>query len=521
MTDPHPDRRHVLLAGSGGAFGLYSWATAAGASPPIAPANRDLRLRSMPGARPLNILVVLTDDHRYDAMGFMHAQNFGETPTLDRLAREGVHLRNAFVTTALCSPSRASIFTGLYAHQHRVVDNNHPVDPGLIFYPQYLQQAGYETAFIGKWHMGTEGDGPQRGFDHWVSFRGQGHYLPHADGLNVNGRPVPQRGYITDELTDYALDWIRGRSTARPWMMHLAHKAVHSEFIPADRHRGRYQNETFRYPATMATDGPHAQGRPRWVQDQRNSWHGVDFPYHSSLDIGEYYKRYMETLLAVDEGLARIMDLLAERGELDNTLILYMGDNGFMFGEHGLIDKRAAYEESMRIPMLMRCPALFAGGRSLDQVVANIDVAPTLLAAAGLEAPPHMEGANALPLLQGQNVPWREAFLYEYYWERNFPQTPTVHALREDRYKYIHFHGIWDLDELYDLQADPEESENLLARPGHEALAERMSGKLFDILERTDGMDIPLARDAGERNLMRSAQAGAGPAPYPGIFIRP
>jgi N-acetylglucosamine-6-sulfatase len=507
------DRRALLLAGTGGAFGLYSWAAAA------APAERpSLRLKRQAGVRPRNILVVLTDDHRYDAMGFMKAQSFGDTPTLDRMAREGVHFRNAFVTTALCSPSRASIFTGLYAHQHRVVDNNHPVDPSLVFFPQYLQAAGYQTGFIGKWHMGTEGDDPQRGFDHWVSFRGQGHYLPHPDGLNVNGKHVPQRGYITDELTDYALDWIGSRDRSRPWFLHLAHKAVHSEFIPAERHRGRYDKETFRYPDTMAAEGPYAKGRPRWVQDQRNSWHGVDFPYHGTLDIGDYYKRYMETLLAVDEGLARIMDLLEKRGELDDTLILYLGDNGFMFGEHGLIDKRTAYEESMRIPMLARCPALFGGGRTVEQVVANIDIAPTLLAAAGLAAPAHMEGADMLPLAQGRAVPWRKELLYEYYWERNFPQTPTVHALREDRYKYMHFHGIWDLDELYDLQADPRETDNLLARPGHEALGEQMSAKLFDLLEQTKGMQIPLARDAGERNVLRNIRHGTG-APFPASLL--
>lgn len=511
------DRRGVLLAGTGGAFGLYTFA--AGATP----APKQLKLRRRPNARPKNILVILTDDHRYDAMGFMKAQDFGDTPTLDRLAREGVHFRNAFVTTALCSPSRASIFTGLYAHQHRVVDNNHPIPPGLTYYPEYLQAAGYDTAFIGKWHMGIETDAPQPGFDHWVSFKGQGTYLPSADGLNVNGRKVPQKGYITDELTDYALDWIGSRDSSRPWMMHLAHKAVHSEFIPADRHKGRYDKETFRYPESMKADVP---GRPMWVENQRNSWHGVDYPYHGTLDIGDYYKRYMETLLAVDEGIARIIDLLEKRGELDDTLILYMGDNGFMFGEHGLIDKRAAYEESMRVPMLMRCPSLFGAG-AVEQVVANIDVAPTMLAAAGLEAPDGMAGANMLPLIGvspanggAADVPWREELLYEYYWERNFPQTPTVHALREDRYKYIHFHGIWDLDELYDLAADPHESDNLLARPGHEDLAERMSAKLFRLLEETNGMQIPLSADAGERNELRDPK-GSGMAPFPPRFFRP
>jgi N-acetylglucosamine-6-sulfatase len=510
MSDA-PDRRGVLLAGSLGAFGLYSWAAdAEGAAPrPLA------ALKRKAGVKPRNILFVLTDDHRYDALGFMKTQSFGETPTLDRLAREGVHFRNAFVTTALCSPSRASILTGLYAHQHRVVDNNHPIPPGLVFYPQYLQRAGYETAFIGKWHMGMETDRPQPGFDHWVSFKGQGSYLPDENGLNVNGRNVPQKGYITDELTDYALDWIGKRDGKRPWMMHLAHKAVHSEFIPAERHKGRYDKEVFRYPETMK---PGVPGRPMWVENQRNSWHGVDYPYHGKLDVGDYYKRYMETLLAVDEGLAKVMDLLARRGELDDTLIVYMGDNGFMFGEHGLIDKRAAYEESMRVPLIARCPSLFGPG-AIEQVVANIDIAPTMLACAGLEAPAGMAGSNMLPLIAGKSVPWRKDLLYEYYWERNFPQTPTVHALREDRFKYVHFHGIWDLDELYDLAADPHENDNLLARPGHEALGERMSAKLFQLLETTGGMQIPLSADAGERNELRDP-AGPSGAPFPPRFFR-
>jgi N-acetylglucosamine-6-sulfatase len=194
-----------------------------------------------------------------------------------------------------------------------------------------------------------------------------------------------------------------------------------------------------------------------------------------------------------------------------------MGDNGFMFGEHGLIDKRAAYEESMRVPLIARCPSLFPAGRPIEQVVANIDIAPTMLAAAGLVPPPHMAGSDMLPLAAG-TPPWRTDLLYEYYWERNFPQTPTVHALREDRYKYMHFHGIWDLDELYDLAADPHETDNLLARPGHEALAERLSDKLFDLLETSGGMQIPLSADAGKRNDLRSPRGGRQ-ATFPTSFF--
>ncbi len=518
MATTSPNRRVLLCGlGVGAPMALYSWE--AGAATPAKPRRKPAPLARLRGVKPRNIVVILTDDHRYDAMGFMKSQAFLETPVLDRIAREGVHFANAMVTTALCSPSRASIFTGLYAHQHRVVDNNHPIDPSLTFFPEHLQRAGYETAFIGKWHMGAEGDDPQPGFDHWVSFRGQGTYLPSPVGLNVDGRKVPQRGYITDELTDYALKWLEGRTGDKPYLLFLSHKAVHSDFVPAARHKGRFAGAPFRYPATMAPADP-AAARPKWVQDQRNSWHGVDFPYHSDLDIAEYYRRYAETLLAVDESAGRVLDLLAKRGELDETLVLYMGDNGFAFGEHGLIDKRTAYEESIRIPMIARCPALFAGGAVVEQVVANIDVAPTLLAAAGLAAPKGMAGANALPLAQGKAVPWREALLYEYYWEKNFPQTPTVHAVRDGRWKYIRYHGLWDIDELYDLSADPLEAKNLIFSPGHEAIVKQLNGKLFDLLAGSDGMAIPMSRDAGFRAMLRR-KAGAGQGAFPAPFFDP
>ena len=349
-------------------------------------------LAKLSNRKPRNVLFILTDDQRYDAFGFRRGQSFLETPTLDALARDGVYLPNAFVTTALCSPSRASILTGMYAHRHRVVDNDSPLPENLVFFPQYLQRVGYETAFIGKWHMGGHIDHPQPGFNHWVSFKGQGSYLPMKDGFNVNGKPVPQRGYITDDLTEYALEWLAGRKRDKPFMLYLSHKAVHAEFMPAERHRGKYQDKTFVAPTTM--DQANVQGAPMWVQNQRNSWHGVEFPYHSNLDIAEYYKRYAETLLAVDEGLARVISLLKEKGWLDSTLIIFMGDNGFAFGEHGLIDKRTAYDESMRVPMVMHCPELFRGGTVVPQVVANIDIAPTILEAAGLMAPNYMDGRS-------------------------------------------------------------------------------------------------------------------------------
>ena len=452
---------------------------------------QDLSLQKIPGAKPRNIIFILTDDQRYDALGFMN-HPFLETPNLDSLAKNGVHLKNAFVTTALCSPSRASILTGLYAHRHQVVDNNNPIRKGTVFFSQYLQKAGYETAFLGKWHMGGEGDDPQPGFDHWVSFRGQGSYLPVKSGLNVDGKHVPQKGYITDELTDYALDWLKTRKGDRPFMMYLSHKAVHAEFVPAERHKGRYKDKTFTPPKTMADTPENYADKPMWLKNQRNSWHGVDFAYHSDLNVGEYYKKYCETLLAVDESVGRVLDFLRERKLLDSTLIIYMGDNGFQFGEHGIIDKRTAYEASMRVPMLMQCPELFKGGTVVEKMIANLDIAPTILEAAGLKAPDSMNGRSFLSLAQGKSVPWRDRLLYEYYWERNFPQTPTIHALRTDQYKYIHYFGIWDIDELYDIKNDPLETKNLIFSAEHKQIAQKLNRELFDMLKETDGMYIPL-----------------------------
>ncbi len=471
------------------------------------------------GVRPRNVIFILSDDHRYDAMGFLKGQEWLETPQMDRLAREGCHFRNAFVTTSLCSPSRASILTGQYAHSHKIIDNNNPFPPGTVMFPQYLQKAGYATAFMGKWHMGGSSDDPQPGFDHWISFRGQGTYLPSKDGLNYNGKRIPQRGYITDELTDYALDWLRQRDKSQPYFLYLSHKAVHGLFVPAERHKGKYAAKEFKYPPTMAASGEMAQGRPVWVQNQRNSWHGVEFPYHSELDVGEYYRQYAETLCALDDSIGAVSDTLKKRGELDSTLVVYMGDNGFAFGEHGLIDKRTAYEESMRVPLLARCPELFEGGKTLTCMVANIDIMPTVMEAMDLEAPAYCDGRSWLPLVTGRSTDWRTELLYEYCWERNFPQTPTIHALRGNRYKFIRYHGMWDLDELYDLAEDPLESRNLINDPKHQEIARQMRESLFAVLEKTGGMQMSLYPDRGPQlNLRHAGRSKA--ADFPEVLKR-
>ncbi len=456
----------------------------------------NLSLERINGGKRRNIIYILSDDHRYDFMGFMGKPEFLQTPGMDRLASGGAHLQNAFVSTSLCSPSRASILTGLYAHKHGVVDNNSPVPEGTTFFPQYLQSSGYETAFIGKWHMGGASDAPRPGFDRWVSFRGQGTYYDPV--LNVDGERVETKGYVTDLLTDYAIDWMK-QDRDQPYFLYLSHKAVHAMFEPAERHRGKFEDVTLTYPDSMADTEENYRGKPRWVKEQRNSWHGVDYMYHGQIDFDTFYRRYCETLLGLDESIGRVLDALESLGQAESTLVMYMGDNGFSFGEHGLIDKRQMYEESMRVPLLARCPELVASGARVAQMVQNIDIGPTILEAAGLKAPAHMDGRSFLPLLQGREVPWRDAVYYEYYWERNFPQTPTVHGVRTDRYKYMHYHGIWDIDELYDLQADPDELTNLIHSPEHQGRVKELKQKMFDWLQQTDGMSIPLRIDRGQQ----------------------
>jgi len=483
------------------------------------------------GAR-MNVIFILTDDQRYDELGFMDPVL--ETPHMDRLAAEGVHFRNAFVTTALCSPSRASILTGQYMHNHGVVDNNSGIAEGTVFFPQYLQQAGYQTAFFGKWHMGesesgsARSDDPQPGFDHWLSFSGQGHYWPvvqdgRVNQLNINGEHVPQRGYITDELTDYTLDWLaNGRDPRRPFFVYLSHKAVHADFTPPERYEDLYADAGIPAPASQADTAENYRGKPMWVKNQRNSWHGVDFPYHSTLDVQEYKRRYHQTLTAVDDSIGRIQAWLAENGLAGNTIVMLMGDNGFLFGEHGLIDKRNAYEESMRVPLLVYIPGLDQPGRVVDEIAANIDIAPTLLDIAGVEAmPARFEGASLLPLALGRKPDdWRTDLLYEYYWEFNYPMTPTTFALRTERFKLIQYHGVWDLEELYDLQSDPREMRNLIDDPQFLAVRVQLREELFRRLANDRGEHvIPYTEKWGPGAHSRNRD-GSGAAPFPDSWMK-
>ncbi len=251
-----------------------------------------LALASIPGSEPKNVIFILSDDHRYDFMGFTGKVPWLKTPHLDRMASEGIYYTNAFTATSLCSPSRASILTGLYPHAHSVVDNSAPVPEDLIFFPQYLQEAGYETGFFGKWHMGHATSDPRPGFDHWESFRGQGDY--YNPELNINGEVIKydDSTYVTDLLTEHAVKWLEDRESTRPFLLYLSHKAVHALFRPASRHAGMYATEDLVFPPTYyqtATDEYQQLGWPEWVKAQRNSWHGVDDMYHGKHDFESFF----------------------------------------------------------------------------------------------------------------------------------------------------------------------------------------------------------------------------------------
>ena len=447
-----------------------------------------------------NIIFILSDDHRYDYMGFHeNAPDFLQTPGMDKMAEEGAHISNAFVTTSLCSPSRASILTGQYAFRHGAVDNSNPIKEGTVYFPEFLQEAGYQTSFFGKWHIGEDDDMPKPGFDRWVSFRGQGVYNDPL--LNFDGERKKIEGYTTDLLTDYAIDFIENRDKKKPFFVYLSHKAVHAEFYPAERHDDMYEDAELEIPASMNYTEQNYEGKPDWVKEQRFSWHGVDFMYHNRPDhpqtLEEIITEYSETLMGVDESVARVLDYLKANDLDDNTLVIYMGDNGFMLGEHGLIDKRQAYEESMRVPMIAWAPGYIEAGSTIDENILNIDLAPTFLDLAGGKMPADhvVDGTSFLNILEdGEAKEWRDTFTYQYFWEHAFPHTPTTYAIRGDRFKYIYYHGVLDKNELYDLKNDPMEMHNLINIPEYRPVVLRLEKQLFDMLEENEATNVRFRR---------------------------
>jgi N-acetylglucosamine-6-sulfatase len=423
-----------------------------------------------PAQRP-NIIFVLIDDLRWDELDYP----FVNFPHLRRIAREGARFRNAFVTTPLCSPSRANFLTGQYAHNHGITDNTDrsPRSHQLITFLRLLRDSGYQTAFIGKWHMGVD-DTRRPGIDHWVSMRGQGRYVDPE--FNVNGTRAVYPGYFTDILNQFAVEFLK-RQHHRPFVLYVSHKSVHPDitqyadgstsdnrpdtFIPAERHKDLYHG----------ADIPHRPnyGRPPEGKPALQRKIG-DLPPlgPGTVTSDETIRNRLRMLASADEGLGHMMQVLEEKKQLDNTLIVFTSDEGYFYGEHGLSEeRRLAYEESARIPLYMRLPGRIKPGTVVDQFALSIDVAPTLLDLASAPPAAHMDGRSLVPLLRGKKVPWRNSFLIEYFSDKVFPRVLNMgyQAVRTERWCYIHYLHLENMDELYDVQADPYQLKNRIADP--------------------------------------------------------
>jgi N-acetylglucosamine-6-sulfatase len=457
------------------------------------------------GKRP-NVVVVFTDDQRWDAMsGAGHP--FLKTPNLDRLAREGVRFANAFCTTSLCSPSRASMLSGLYAHAHGVLDNFTDFPADLPSYPRRLKEEGYETAYIGKWHMGEANDEPRPGFDFWMSHKGQGNYFDTT--FNINGKRELLEGYYTARVTEKAVEWIR-RPHERPFLLVLGHKASHGPFQSEPRHARAFDALPMKRPATAGDTGP---GKPDWVRQRVTTWHGIDGPIYKACGFEGYedfVRGYYGTLLSVDQSVGEVTRALEESGLLEDTLVVFTTDNGFLLGEHGAIDKRAMWEESIRVPMIARYPRLFRAGTVVEEQVLHIDLAPSILDLCGARPIEKAHGLSWRRLAEGARVPWRTSWLYEYNYERQFPYTPNVRGVRTAGWKYIRYpHGDGGPDrwkaELYDLRDDPLETRNLIDDPRAAARLSELQAELARLQRETGGLPDRMPLDEGIKQTLPEA----------------
>jgi len=444
-----------------------------------------------------NIVFILTDDQAWNVLSRDGHYTFMNTPNIDRIAEEGMVFENAFCTTSLCSPSRACFMTGCYAHMNGVyINGTNDPDPEAPLLPKVLQNAGYETAFLGKWHM-KRTSAPREGFDYWLGFEGQGKYFDPP--LNENGREFQEKGYMTDILTDYAVRWIK-KSREKPFCLFLWHKAVHAPFSPAPEDADAFSDANI---PEYENWYDNMEDKPEWL---RRGWkYGVHYKnwieskgksVPAKIEPRPWdpqnprWMNYLRAMLAVDRSTGNIRKCLEDLDIMDNTIIVYGSDNGFFLGAHQRGDKRLMYEESFRIPMIIRYPKMVKSGTSTKELVLNIDVAPTLIELAGGEIPEKMQGNSMVPLFKNENTGWRESIMYEYYQEAYAPGFVTLTGVRNKRYKYIESPNLPDdINELYDLENDPGEMDNLINNPEYQSVKEEMIKELQKLKDETGYFD--------------------------------
>jgi N-acetylglucosamine-6-sulfatase len=459
-----------------------------------------------------NVIVVLCDDIRWNALGCAGHPHL-KTPNIDQLAAEGVYFQNSFCTTSLCSPSRASILSGLYAHAHGVTNNFTEYPTDLKSFPRQLQLAGYETAYIGKWHMGEENDEPRPGFDYFVTHRGQGKYFDTEFNINGKSRQVVP-GYYTHVVTEMAIDWLQ-QPRSKPYALLIGQKAPHSFYFPEPKYEHTFDNVEVNYPHSAY----QLDDKPDWLRKRLYTWHGIygplfewrkEFPNDKAAGVKDFarmVRAYWGTILSVDDSVGRLRETLRALGQLDNTVFIFLGDNGLLEGEHGMVDKRTMHEASIRVPLIVRYPGLTAPERPkrITEQVLTVDLAPTILDLCGAAPLTNIHGRSFKQLVQAGDPEWRQAWIYHYNYEKQFPYTPNVRGIRTDRWKYIHYpHGDGQPDrheaELYDLAGDPQELHNLIGQHDTKELVTRLRQQMAELKQQLGLQADTMPLDEGIRS---------------------
>ncbi|MGB7156552.1 MAG: sulfatase [Tepidisphaeraceae bacterium] len=460
-----------------------------------------------------NILFIMADDHAAHAIS-AYGSKVNSTPNIDRIATDGMLFRNCFVTNSICTPSRATILTGKYSHLNGTYLVTQRFDSSQQTFPKLLQQAGYQTAVIGKWHLVSD----PTGFDYWNILVNQGPY--YNPPMIENGTRSKHTGYTTDIITDVALKWLaEKRDKGKPFMMKLHHKAPHREWTPGPDHIDQFDGKTIPEPSNLLDDYANraspageaemrvgrdmseldlklkpvgnltAEQLARWKQayEAENAKEFTTKPTGSELtrrNYQRYMKDYLGCVQSVDDNVGRVMKYLDESGLAQNTIVIYTSDQGFFLGDHGWFDKRFMYEESLRSPLLVRWPGVTKAGATDEHIVSNLDFAQTLLDVAGVAQPSDMQGRSIVPLLRGESPDdWRKSFYYHYY---EYPQSHKVrehYGVRTDRYKLIHFYTVNEW-ELFDLKTDPAEMKSVYGDPNYADVRKELEAELKRLQER-------------------------------------
>jgi arylsulfatase A-like enzyme len=446
---------------------------------------------SLSGGKQPNILVVLTDDHAMQAMS-AYGSFRNTTPNMDRIANEGMRFDHCLAVNALCGPSRAAIYTGKYGHVSGFRRNHLRLDESQVTFPQLLQQAGYQTALSGKWHM-SKNDAKNRpmGFDYWNILPGQGKYFnPHMFEMGVDKQ---YEGYVTDIVTEQSLDFIQNRDKERPFFVMTCHKAPHSPWEFDEKHANIFDGKDIPEPETLWDDyatrsqamqsaerSPLAtlaksMSRKTWATGPLDTGGSDDPKVVKKAVYQKFLKDYLRSVQAIDTNIGKMLDYLDEEGIADETIVMYVSDQGFFLGEHGFHNKRFFYEEAIKMPLAVRYPGKIKAGSANNDMLLNIDIAETLLDLAGVEVPAEMQGRSFKPQLMGETpADWRTSMFYRYYEESG---VPMHYGVRNRRYKLIYFTGTGEW-ELYDLQEDKNELNNVYASENYAGVVRDMKAEL-------------------------------------------